>query len=120
MDNVISHPAFERDPIINQRLRGRPPGTVSLATHRRHRNRDTKLQSNEFHAMRTGNAIYGERRPETDAERADRLEITISEIATQFVHMLQEAREPNKMVLLMVHISRVVELITESREVHHG
>lgn len=46
MDNVISHPAFERDPVINERQRGRCAGS-KLAMYRDRKERDALVSRQE-------------------------------------------------------------------------
>jgi hypothetical protein len=110
MNNVISHPAFEREPVINERRRGRPAGTISFSSYRRNK-ADERIS--EWAAR------VSQERAETDAERADRLESTIDKIAHQFVWLLREARDPNLGDYLGNHISQIVGFIIESREARH-
>jgi hypothetical protein len=109
MNNVISHPTFAREPIVNVPRRG--PCAKPLTDLRKYRRNKSYGRIAEQAAQA---------RAETDAERADRLEATINQIAIQFSHLLKDARENRLAMYLVLHISRIVEHINESREVHRG
>jgi hypothetical protein len=49
-DNVIHHPAFGGPPVKNPKTRGRPKGTISLRSERRHKEAaKTMLQKSPYH-----------------------------------------------------------------------
>lgn len=104
MNNVISHPAFEREPIINERRPGRPTGTVSLATRRRKR-RD------ELNAEITPEIAARQRKAETDAEKVRRLQRDIDDIA---VHLLNSAHARN-MGEMSSHLVLAARIIAAQR-----
>lgn len=59
MTNVISHPAFEREPVINERRPGLRAGTISLAMRRRKKYRGLGVERYNLRQWADANGMRG-------------------------------------------------------------
>jgi hypothetical protein len=115
MSNVIRHPAFEHDPVINERRRGRPPGTASIATQRRRR--DSRARAQNPVQTRVTNSVE---RSETDAQRANRLQYAINEIAHHLHLAVVASQDLQVRTELGRQLYSITRVVVDCREANHG